>query len=166
MAESRTETLTNRPPGIVHPGSRVRLHLSLTLVDGPQVLSSFEEEPLELVLGDGGLDPGLETILLGRKLGEEDILLLNAGEVYGWPDPDKRHRLPLAAFPPEFGLSPGQVIQFELSGREFLAGTILEIADGQVQVDFNHPLAGRDLICHFQILAVDGEPIPDFHRQS
>lgn len=164
MAESRAETLTRRSPEIVRPGSRIRLHLSLTLVDGPHVLSTFEEEPLELVLGDGSLDPGLETILLGREVGEEDILLLNAGEVYGWPDPDKRHRLPLADFPPEFELSPGQVIQFEVSGHESLAGTILEIADGEVQVDFNHPLAGRDLVCHFHILAVDGEPIPDLHR--
>ena len=50
-------------------GSLVELHLALTLGDGTEALSTFDEAPLRLRIGDGTLDPGLEEPLLGLGAG-------------------------------------------------------------------------------------------------
>ena len=42
------------------PGSTVSLHLAITLEDGTEAISTFGEEPVQLQMGDGTLQPGLE----------------------------------------------------------------------------------------------------------
>jgi len=48
----------------------------------------------------------------------------------------------------------GQLIAFQLPDGEETAGLVLEVADGQVEVDFNHPLAGHEIRFSVEILSV------------
>ncbi len=57
-------------------------------------------------------------------------------------------------FPPEMGLEPGMVVGFTLPSGEEVAGTVLEVMEHEVTVDFSHPLAGRDLVWEVEILEV------------
>jgi FKBP-type peptidyl-prolyl cis-trans isomerase SlpA len=50
---------------------------------------------------------------------------------------------------------PGQIIGFTDENGEELPGAVLEVAAEQVKVDFNHPLAGREIIFDVHILAVE-----------
>ena len=49
---------------------------------------------------------------------------------------------------------PGQVIAFTTPGGDDMAGIVIALDGRQVQVDFNHPLAGRSLTVRAQVLAV------------
>jgi FKBP-type peptidyl-prolyl cis-trans isomerase SlpA len=140
-------------PQIV-PGSEVTLHLSLALADGTEALSTFGDEPLTLTVGDGTLQPGLELALYGMRAGDTDTVTLTPGQAYGWPDDAQVHDMPLADFPEPGGVEVGQVIGFSLPTGEEVAGTVVAVDDATARVDFNHPLAGHELVLTARILAV------------
>lgn len=143
---------TETPP--IRPGSKVRLHLEVRLADGTQVLSSFGEDAMEPTLGDGTLVPGMEDLLIGLRAGADERFLADGSTLYGPHDESKIHWLGRTDFPPDLDPARGQVIAFEAPGGQEVAGLVLETDDRRVQVDFNHPLAGRSLQIHAQIISV------------
>lgn len=138
----------------IGPQSRVTLHLSLTLEDGTEVLSTFDDEPLSFTMGDGTLAPGLEEMLLDLPAGADTRLLAEGAAVFGAPDPDLVHELPVSDLPANFAAEPGQVIAFAAPGGQETPGTVLAVTDEHVRVDFNHPLARRGLHARVQVLTV------------
>jgi FKBP-type peptidyl-prolyl cis-trans isomerase SlpA len=140
------------PP--IRPGSRVRLHLQICLAEGTEILSSFGDDPMELTLGDGTLAPGLEELLMGLSTGGDERFLADGSALYGPREERKIHWLGRADFPPDMDLASGQVIAFDTPGGQQIAGVLLEIDGERVQVDFNHPLAGRPLQIGAQIISV------------
>ncbi len=139
----------------IQPGSRVKIHFTLQLEDGTEALSTLEGEPLECVIGDGTLREGMEMVLYGMRPGEEDRITLTPEQGWGLRDPDLVHTLPRSRFPDDMALEPGQIIAFEGEGGEELAGAVLSLDDRQVEVDFNHPLAGRNVVFWVKVLEVD-----------
>jgi len=140
------------------PGSEVTLHFSLTLPDGTEAISTFEEEPLTFQIGDQTFQPGMELALYGLKAGDEQTLTLNAHQAYGDPEPGLVHQLPLSDFgdlPPEVG----QIMSFTMGAAGETLGVIREIDGDEVTVDFNHPLAGHEVVFRVKILEV-GAPSP------
>ena len=140
----------------IAPRSRVTLHLALSLSDGTEVLSTFGEEPITAVMGDGTLDPGVELALYALRPGDTEHITLQAGQAYGTRDPGLIRSLPRASFaePPQ----PGQIIAFHSANGEELPGLVLEVGADTVSVDFNHPLAGRAVVLRAEILAVEAPP--------
>ena len=136
------------------PGSRVRIHFTLGLEDGTEALSTLDEEPLECELGDGTLRPGMEMTLYGMRAGEEDRVTLTPAQGWGERDPQLVHNLPRSRFPAGMALEPGQIIAFDSSDGEEMAGAILSLDGEQVEVDFNHPLAGRNVVFWVRLLEV------------
>ena len=138
----------------IRPGSRIRLHLEICLADGTRALSSFGEEAMELVLGDGTLVPGLETLLVGLHPGADERFLADGSELYGPRDDAKIHWISRTDFPRDLEPAPGRVVAFEAPGGQEVAGMVLELEGERVKVDFNHPFAGRSLRIRAQILSV------------
>lgn len=136
-------------------GSLVALHLALTLGDGTQALSTFGEDPVRLHIGDGTLDPGLEEPLLGLTAGTGFDILLPAGQAYGRRDEENLHWMDRADFSPELELAVGSIVQFTTPGGHELAGSIVQLDAERALVDFNHPLAGRELWYRVKILSVE-----------
>ena len=141
-------------PAEIQPGSRVKIHFTLSLEDGTEALSTLEEEPLECVIGDGTLREGMEMALYGLRAGEEQLITLSPEHGWGLRDPNLIHNLPCSEFPPEMKLEPGQIIAFDSSEGEEVAGTVLSLDDHQVEVDFNHPLAGHSVRFWVKVLEV------------
>lgn len=138
----------------IGPGSQVALHLALTLGDGTEALSTFEQAPLDLRIGDGSLTPGLEQPLLGLSAGSGFDQWLPPDQAYGPRDEGNIHWLPRGDFPPPMEISIGSIVQFTTPGGQELAGRIMALNAEQAQVDFNHPLAGRELRYRVKILSV------------
>lgn len=135
-------------------GSQVRLHLEILLADGTQVLSSFDGDAMELTLGDGTLAPDLENLLIGLHAGADEHLLADGSALYGPRDESNIHWLPRADFPADFELVHGHVVAFEAPGGQEVAGLVLKTENERMQVDFNHPLAGRSLQIRARIISV------------
>jgi FKBP-type peptidyl-prolyl cis-trans isomerase SlpA len=136
------------------PGSTVTLHFSLSLPDGTEAISTFGEEPLRFQMGDKTFQPGMELALYGLRAGDEQTLTLTPEQAYGDPEPGLVQRLPLADFG-ELAPEVGQIMSFALGEIGETMGIIREIDGDEVVVDFNHPLAGHEVVFRVQILAVE-----------
>ncbi len=140
---------------MIRPASRVRLHLSLHLADGTEVLSSFDGEPIAFNVGDGTLARGIEASLLGLTAGAEEQILTDGESLYGPPEPARIQRMPRADLPEGFNTTPGQVIAFAAPGGQETLGTVLETDAKTLLVDFNHPLCRHSLRLRVRVVSVD-----------
>ena len=120
----------------IAPGARVTLHLAISLADGTEALSTFGEQPQQVVIGDGTLDPGIELALYGMRAGESDSLTLRPGQAFGAPDPQLIQEMPLSDFPADAPPREGQIIAFATPGGEELAGRELQLRIAIVDVAY------------------------------
>ncbi len=136
-------------------GSKVTMHFALRLTDGTVADSSFDDEPVSFVVGDGALDKGLELALIGLRPGDRQSLTLMPGQAFGTRDDTALQWVDRDSFPADMALEEGQIIGFTGQAGEDIAGAIIELQDRRVRVDFNHPLAGREIEFEVEILSVE-----------
>jgi len=139
----------------IQPGSHVTLHYTLSLADGTVVDSTHAGEPATYAVGSGELIVFLEQRLLGLKAGEPRHFEISAAESLMPANAEAVQCLARSDFPADMALEPGQVIGFEAPNSREVPGLILSVSETQVQIDFSHPLAGRDLVFDVEILAVE-----------
>ena len=130
----------------------------LALRDGTEVESATMADPLEFVVGDGTMIAGLEQVLVGLSPGERAQFQIAAADGFGMPDPQQCHPLPRQQFDAGMALDPGTVLTFSSPSGEQLPATIDRVEGETVWVDFNHPLAGRELLFEVTIHTV-GPPL-------
>lgn len=140
----------------VGPGTEVTLHFTLRLDDGEVIDSTAEQGPATFVVGDGNLLPGFEKALFGLATGAKEKFKIAPEEGFGRPNPNNVQWVPRDQFPPDVELSEGLVVSFADAQNAELPGVIAKIGEQQVEVDFNHPLAGRDIT--FEVEIVDVSP--------
>lgn len=133
----------------------------LSMSDGTEIDSVTREDPFIFTLGDGSMIAGLEDLLLGLPAGCSEDFLVAAQEAFGVPDPQQVHEIPRSTF--ERGLEPvpGTVFSFVSPSGEEIPATVVEVGKEMVMVDFNHPLAGRDLQFHVEIITIKDNPERD-----
>lgn len=113
--------------------------------------SSKEREPLQILIGHGNIIPGLEKALDGHEAGESFGVDVAAADAYGERRDGLTQRVPKKHFGAQ-RLEPGmQVVLNTNFGPR--AVTIEKVGMSVVDVDLNHPMAGKDL--HFDIEVVD-----------
>src|SRR6059036_3602425 len=98
--------------------------------------------PKFVILGEGWIPKGLEESLVGTDSGKSITVELTPEKGYGSRDPSKMRLVPLRRFR-EKGIDPIPGSQIEFDGRP---AVVRAVGAGRVQVDYNHPLAGRTLV--------------------
>src|SRR5881409_4482263 len=98
--------------------------------------------PRFIILGEGWLPKGLEDSLVGTDVGKQTTVELPPDKGFGTRDPAKMRLVPLRRFRDK-GIDPTPGAQIEFDGRP---ATVRAVGAGRVQVDYNHPLAGRTLV--------------------
>ena len=140
-------------------GSQVTLHFSLALTSGELIDSNFDKQPATFRLGDGSMLPGFEALLLGLHVSDQIEKVIPAQQAFGEPNPRNEQVFPLEKFDflLEDDLVPtevGSVVSFKDPGGFDLPGVIKRIGEETVTVDFNHPLAGKDILFKAKILSI------------
>ena len=138
-------------------GSRVTMHFSLALFDGKEAISTFDEEPATLTIGEGAMVPTLEMAIYGLKAGDEHTFELTPEQAYGPRDEKLVQLIPLSEFPEEIEPQRGQIIAFTDEDGTEIPGTVMLVEKEQVRVDFNHPLAGNNVIFRVRVLSVNND---------
>jgi FKBP-type peptidyl-prolyl cis-trans isomerase SlpA len=139
----------------IGPNCKVELHFSLKLADTGELLdSTFEKKPAELVIGDGNLPAAFEAVIHGMKAGERKIERIEPKDGFGQHNPSNVQKISKDQFDPSVELSEGLVVSFQDKAKSELPGVVAAIDDKMVTVDFNHPLAGRELEFEVEILSV------------
>jgi FKBP-type peptidyl-prolyl cis-trans isomerase SlyD len=132
-------------------GTNKVVALSYTLVvDGDVMETVTADKPMEFIFGTGYLLPKFEENILDKVVGDSFAFELSAKEGYGEENPDAVIELPKDMFMvdgkiEEGLLVVGNVLPMQDSDGNRLQGTIDEIKDDVVIMNFNHPLAGANL---------------------
>ncbi len=135
----------------VQDGQVVSMEYTLH-VDGELVDSSEGQEPLEFLQGEGNIIPGLEDELYGMGIGESKEVVVTAEDGYGLLDPDAFIDVPKSQFPAEIPLEAGIELQVQDENGNPMMARIDRVDSENVKLDFNHPLAGKEL--HFKVKVV------------
>lgn len=138
----------------IRPGARVTLHFAILLADGREVDTTRRGKPATFTIGDGNVPAGFEAALIGLSPGDDEQIPIVPERGFGARREENVRTLPIADFRTAEPLEPGLVVAFH-SPEGDLPGVVREIRGDEVVVDFNHPLAGRDLIFDVTILRVE-----------
>jgi len=137
----------------IGPDSSVTLHFALRLEDGTDVDSTFSRQPASLTIGDGNLPEPFERCLHGLVSGDRQSFTLTPEDAFGQPNPNNVQTFKRREFAPDMELEEGLVMSFADAARAEVPGVIKSFDDETVEVDFNHPLAGRTLT--FEVAIID-----------
>jgi FKBP-type peptidyl-prolyl cis-trans isomerase SlyD len=121
-------------------------------VDGEVADTSEGREPLEYVHGAGNIIPGLEREITGMSVGDSKDVVVAAADGYGEEDEKAFMDVPRDQFPKEIPMKVGTEIQVQNQAGQPMYARIDTVGDKSVRLDFNHPLAGKEL--HFSVRVV------------
>lgn len=129
----------------------VRFHYTVAEQGQEPIESSKDRDPLAILIGHGNIIPGLENAMMDKEAGASFEVDVNATDAYG----ERREGLTQRVPKKHFGttkLIPGQqvVLQTNFGPR---AVTVEKVGMSVVDVDLNHPMAGKDL--HFSVEIVE-----------
>ena len=124
-----------------------------TLTDGSVFSKSEDSKPLEFLVGGGTLIPTLEKGMMGMKVGEKKSITVKAADAYGEYDQAAVREIPREQFPKDLELKIGARYQVNGQGGPMVV-TVTAMTAGTVTIDFNHPLAGKDLTFDVTIVKI------------
>ena len=138
---------------MVRDGQTAKIHYVGTLDDGSVFDSSEGREPLEFQVGSGTVVPGVENTVRDMDVGETRTVHLDSQEAYGEVRDELIGAVPREQFPATIDPQPGLAIQVQTE-QGVLPARIVDVSDEVVQIDANHPLAGKDLTFEISLLDV------------
>ncbi|TLV02988.1 FKBP-type peptidyl-prolyl cis-trans isomerase [Dyadobacter luticola] len=118
-----------------------------------------EEDPMYFIQGISGLPEGFENQIEGLSAGDTFEFTVAPEEGYGEYDEEAVVDLPKSIFQmddvdQEELLQVGNIIPMTNDEGERMHGQVVEIKDDVVIMNFNHPLAGKEMHFSGQIISV------------
>jgi len=115
--------------------------------------SSGDSGPFPYLHGTGGIIPGLEAAMEGKKAGDNVKVRIPPEEGYGERGESLLESVPRENFQGIDDISVGMQFQTPMEDGSQQVVTVMTVDDEQVTVDGNHPLAGVPL--NFDVTVVD-----------
>ena len=135
-------------------GDSVKVHYTGKLDDGTIFDSSVDREPLELTVGESQVIPAFEEAIIGMGLNESKVIAIPADKAYDAHDPEMVVTVDRARFPEDLQPQVGQQLQMRQEQDRVIMVTVTDVAESQVTLDANHPLAGKDLTFDIQLVEI------------
>lgn len=134
--------------------SELEIQFKLSLLDDTIVEQTGEGEVFVFQIGDGQFLSKLDELLIGLEEGTTAKFTLMPEDAFGLPDPMNFQTMKKSDFPEDMTLSEGHVVGFNTPTGDEIPGTVYQIKDDEVIMDFNHPLAGQPLMFEATIVKV------------
>jgi len=133
----------------------VSFHYSVSDGGSEPVDSSRERgQPLSVLIGHGNIIPGLEQALLGRAVGERFEVSVEPAQAYGERRANFTQRVPKKYFDHAERLRAGDVTVLHTREAGPRSVVVLKVGSSVIDVDLNHPLAGKTLTFDVEITAI------------
>jgi FKBP-type peptidyl-prolyl cis-trans isomerase SlyD len=114
--------------------------------DGNTVVdSNVGGQPLVFMFGRGQIIPGLEAGIQEMNVGDKNDVLVKAADAYGEYNPEATQDVPKEQFA-GIDLQEGMTLYGQGEDGGTVQVIVKAIKDDAVVVDFNHPMAGKDLM--------------------
>jgi FKBP-type peptidyl-prolyl cis-trans isomerase SlyD len=120
-------------------------------IDGEIVDGTTGNKPFEFSFGTGQVIAGLEKRMINMKLGEQAKFLVPAADAYGEYKEDAVQTMPISEFEAIENLKVGMQLQGQDEEGQPIQVIVKEITETEITIDYNHPLAGKDLEYIIQI---------------
>jgi peptidylprolyl isomerase len=134
-------------------GDTVFVHYTGTLDDGTEFDSSRDREPLEFVMGGGMIIPGFEAAVAGKEAGDKVSIRIPPAEAYGERNEEMVIIVPRDEVPKHIDPEEGMWLQIAVEQGE-LDVVVSRVTDTEVELDGNHPLAGKTLNFAIEVVNV------------
>jgi FKBP-type peptidyl-prolyl cis-trans isomerase SlyD len=134
-------------------GKVVTFHYNLRDSEGTFTESSDGRSPVVYMHGNGNIVPGLETELVGKKVGDKFTATVPPEQAYGERNPEAVQRVPLKHLTTRGQVVEGQMVAVNTSQGARQA-VVIKVGHFNVDLDLNHPLAGKTLIFDIDVVGV------------
>ena len=131
----------------------VTFHYSLRGEDGGLIESSAGKDPVIYMHGHANIVPGLEQEMTGRQSGDKFSATVAPEHAYGPHDPNAVQRVPIKHLATRGKIVPGQTVGIN-TRQGVRHARALKVGHFNVDVDLNHPLAGKTLMFDIEIVDV------------
>ena len=137
----------------IQDGAQVELHFSVAIENGVEIDNTrSREQPVQLVMGDGNLLPGFEQALFGLRAGDRRTVHLPPEDAFGPWNAENIQIFDTVKF--EQRPIVGHMIEFEDKAKATLFGVVKSVNDDITDIDFKHPLAGKNITFEVEIFKV------------
>ena len=140
----------------VENGNTGSVHYRGTLNDGTEFDSSHSRnEALTFQVGAGQMISGFDSAVVGMAVGETKNISLSPENAYGETIPEAITDVPKTAFPEGYNFQVDEMVHGQNDLGQPVVGRIHEVKDQEVTIDFNHPMAGKDLNFEIELVSID-----------
>lgn len=139
---------------MIQNGKKVSLEYTVCLEDGMQIDSNVGDTPLIFVVGQNQLFLALEQAIVKLNPGDTKEVFLHAEEAYGPIVPEAFKEVEIEAIPPKFRYV-GAILGVQDPAGGVYPIRVHELKDTKAILDFNHPLAGKNLRFNVRIVKVE-----------
>ena len=135
-------------------GDQVNIRYQIFDSEGA-LLDGAQDSPEQITLGSGELPTPVESAILGSGEGDiERVSICGNDGAFGQHDPDRLQTLSVEQFSEIESTEMGALIEFELPSGEILVGVVASKTELEIQIDFNHPLIGRDCLYEVEVVSI------------
>ena len=104
--------------------------------------------PVIICVGEKQILPGLDNAILNLEIGNKTEIKLSPENAFGKKDIKNLKIVPMEVFK-KHKLNPYPGLQIDVDG---MMGTVNRVSGGRIIVNFNHPLAGREIVYEVEII--------------
>jgi len=135
-------------------GDIIKIHFTGTLEDGSVFDSSEGQIPLKFKVGNGDVISGIDEAVIGMKLNQKKSIYLNSDKAYGPIEKEFIISIEKEKLPPNLEVQIGYQLQIPNEDGEPFQVRVTKITDNFIELDGNHPLAGKNLMFALQIVEI------------
>jgi len=132
----------------------VKVHYTCSLHDGTIVGGTMNEAPLQFTLGKNTVLPGFEETVIGMEEGEARDVTLAPEKTFGPHREDLIKVMDRHIFPSDQQIESGMILHTKDKDGRTVVLTVLDSDEKTVTIDLNHPLAGKELSFHINLVAI------------
>ena len=139
-------------PEKIKAGDKISVNYTGTLENGEVFDSSEGRDPLQFTVGAGELIKGFDQAVVGMKAGEKKSIRIEPEDAYGERSDDHVIDFPKEKVPENMKLEVGMQVHLNDSNNNPIPVMVSAIKEGVVELDANHPLAGKILQFDIEIV--------------
>lgn len=138
----------------VKHGDTVKVHYTCTLKDGTIVTSTMNQEPSQFTIGKGQLIPGIEEAIVGMEQGETKDITIPSDRAFGPHKEEMVRVVDRDRLPADLEVKVGMNLQAKNKDGQTSDLTVIDVSESTVTLDFNHPLAGKELLFNVNVVEI------------
>ncbi|MFC2091853.1 peptidylprolyl isomerase [Elusimicrobiota bacterium] len=155
VRSEKTAVNTEGKKMVVTNGSTIKVHYEGQLENGEIFDKSSEEQPLQFVVGSGQIIPGFDNAVEGMQIGEKKEITIEPEDAYGVRSEQLVRDVPRTSLPEDIKLEVGMILKSQSPTGQTIPVVVTGFNEEIVNIDFNHPLAGKKLLFKIEIVDIE-----------